>query len=225
MPGIVEQIDSLAALHEPVRRALYAYVAGRDGPASRDAAARAVGISRALAAFHLDKLVAAGLLDASYRRPTGKKGPGAGRPAKLYRRAARQLDVTVPARRYELAGRLLVRTLARHAPPATKSALRREARRLGREIGREQRERSKSGRVEGLLRECGYEPARSADGVVRMKNCPFHALQQDQRELTCGMNLALIRGMLDGLDARGVTATPESRPGFCCVALRTGRAT
>lgn len=220
MTAVTAQIESLAALHEPVRRALYAYVAGRDGPASRDAAARAVGISRALAAFHLDKLVSAGLLDASYQRRTGRSGPGAGRPAKLYRRAARQLDVTLPARRYELAGRLLVRTLARHAPPATRSALRREARRLGREIGRERRDGAKRGRVEGLLRECGYEPARSADGVVRMKNCPFHALQQDQRALTCGMNLALVRGMLDGLDVRGVSAAPESRPGFCCVALR-----
>src|SRR2546425_12818334 len=110
-PDLQYRIAAIASLDEPVRRELYLYVAGRGSEVGRDEAARALRISRALAAFHLDKLVQQGLLDASYRRLTARRGPGAGRPAKLYHRSARQLDVTLPERRYELAGRVLARAL------------------------------------------------------------------------------------------------------------------
>ena len=99
------QIAAIASLDDPVRRGLYLYVSGRGREVGRDEAARAVRISRALAAFHLDKLVQHGLLVTTYRRLTKRRGPGAGRPAKPYRRSDRQLDVTLPPRRYELAGR------------------------------------------------------------------------------------------------------------------------
>jgi len=99
-------IDDVAVLSEPVRRALYAHVAEQPQPVGRDAAAVAVGVSRSLAAFHLDRLVDAGLLDVTYRRLSGRSGPGAGRPAKLYLRSSRQVELSLPARRYELAARL-----------------------------------------------------------------------------------------------------------------------
>src|SRR2546425_5043200 len=124
-------IAAIASLHEPARRGLYLYVAGRRRDVGRDEAARALRISRALAAFHLDKLVQQGLLETSYRRLTGRRGPGAGRPAKLYRRSARQVDFTLPRRRYELAGRLLAQALTAAGSPAAGRALRRAASAVG----------------------------------------------------------------------------------------------
>jgi predicted ArsR family transcriptional regulator len=223
-----QQIRAVAVLDEPVRRALYAYVASSPDEVTRDAAARAAGISRALAAFHLDKLAAEGFLAVSYRRLSGRRGRGAGRPAKLYRPSGRQLDVTVPPRRYELAARLFVRTFAQHADPAARAALRRAARRLGAEIGAAARPttgrrplRARQVRqAEELLRDYGYEPVRCDRDIVRLRNCPFHALAQDQRALVCGMNLALIEGVVDGLGLRSVHAAADPQPGFCCVALQ-----
>src|SRR5580765_3916893 len=105
---VESQIDELASLAEPVRRKLYLYVAGRKGEVGRDEAARAVKVSRGLAGFHLDRLVEEGLLEASFKRLSGRSGPGAGRPSKVYRRASGQIEVSFPPRSYELAGRILV---------------------------------------------------------------------------------------------------------------------
>src|SRR5437879_12817988 len=132
------QIAAIASLHEPARRGLYLYVSSRRREVGRDEAARALRISRALAAFHLDKLVQQGLLDASYRRLTDRRGPGAGRPAKLYHRSTRQLDLTLPERRYELAGRVFARALTAVAPRG-RGALRRAARAEGRRLGADAR--------------------------------------------------------------------------------------
>lgn len=228
MSDLEQQIRAVAVLDEPLRRALYAYVKGSRGEVTRDAASGALGISRPLAAFHLDKLVAEGFLMVSYRRLSKRRGPGAGRPAKLYRPSGRQLDVTLPPRRYELAARLFVQTFAQHADPAARAALRRAARRLGAEIGaaarpaaRQRPPRARQVRqAEELLQDYGYEPVQCAGGVVRLRNCPFHALVQSQRALVCGMNLALIKGLVDGLGPPRIHAAPDPQPGFCCVALR-----
>src|ERR671928_2168041 len=93
-----QQLTGLAGLGDPLRRALYRYVAERGVPVSREDAAAAVGISRPLAAYHLDKLIDDGLLEARYQRRSGRRGPGAGRPAKHYVRADRQLELSLPAR-------------------------------------------------------------------------------------------------------------------------------
>src|SRR5882762_11088396 len=135
------QIAAIASLHEPARRGLYLYVSSRRREVGRDEAARALRISRALAAFHLDKLVQQGLLEASYRRLTPRRGPGAGRPAKLYHRSSRQVDLTLPERRYELAGRVLARALTA-VEPAARGALQRAARAEGRTLGAAARART-----------------------------------------------------------------------------------
>ena len=59
-PDLSEQLSSVAALAEPVRRRLYVYVATQRGPVGRAAAAAAAGVPRTVAAFHLDRLVEAG---------------------------------------------------------------------------------------------------------------------------------------------------------------------
>jgi predicted ArsR family transcriptional regulator len=230
VPGtdLERQIAAIALLDEPIRRGLYLFIVERRCEVGRDEAARALRISRALAAFHLDKLVQQGLLDASYRRLTARRGPGAGRPAKLYQRSSRQVDLTLPERRYELAGRVLARALTAVAP-AARAALARAARAEGRTLGAVARNRTgANGGTDRLLAnalavlgECGYDPAR-VNGEVRLRNCPFDALANECRPLVCGMNLALLRGLLAAAGARGTRAelrAPEA--GSCCVVLKT----
>jgi predicted ArsR family transcriptional regulator len=223
------QIGAIAALGERARRALYEYVVSQPEPVSRDQAAQAVGIGRPLAAFHLDRLVHEGLLQPSYRRLGGRSGPGAGRPSKLYQRASTDVSVSLPQREYELAARLLARAMAATPVEQPREALDEAAHELGESIGREARERC--GRRPGrrrireaalsLLRDRGFEPYFDAEGVVRLRNCPFHALAAEQPELVCGMNLSLIRGMTDGLgDEAGGEVILDPAPPLCCVALR-----
>ena len=220
------QIAGLAVLEEPVRRSLYFYVAYRQRDVSRDEAAEAVGISRALAGFHLDRLVAEGLLEASFRRLSGRTGPGAGRPAKLYRRSGRELEVSLPQRSYKLAGRILATAMEATQPGATE-VLAPTAHAIGEEIGRDARARvgprpSKKRLMAGTMAALaanGYEPDQDG-GEIRLHNCPFHYLASEHRQLVCGMNLALIEGVVDGLDVPGVEPRLDPKPGMCCVALR-----
>jgi len=108
-PTQPDRLGAIGALSEPTRRALYEHVAATGDWVSRDQAADAVGLERGTAAHHLDRLAADGLLDVDYQRLSGRRGPGAGRPAKLYRRSRRQFEVSLPPRDYELAGHLLAR--------------------------------------------------------------------------------------------------------------------
>jgi predicted ArsR family transcriptional regulator len=216
-------LASLSTLDDPVRRRLYEVVTRQRGPVGRDEAAAGAGVGRALAVYHLDKLVESGLLAATYQRPPGRSGPGAGRPAKLYARADREFAVTVPPRSYELAARLLVHAVEADASGQSRAALGQAARRLGAEAGRGYRaERGDAGRCDGVedaLTSQGYEPCRGGDSVIRLRNCPFHHLAERHREVVCGMNLALIEGLTEGLGAAGWRPALDPRPGYCCVAL------
>jgi len=218
-----KKLESLAALDEPARRKLYLYVAGRDGDVSRDEAARATRVSRALAAFHLDKLVKAGLLEATFRRLSGRGGPGAGRPSKLYRRASAPIEVSLPRRRYELAAHVLAQTLAATKSEGSIEVLREAAREWGSRLAQEVSNGSRSApslrRATNALQVCGFEPLLTPDGEVVLRNCPFDSLRAQSRELICGMNLALIEGLLAGLDLREVQARLAPREGMCCVSL------
>ena len=217
------QVEALSALDDPVRRRLHRLVESR-GELSRDQAARAAGVSRALAAFHLDKLVEAGLLEASFRRLSGRSGPGAGRPSKLYRRSALQLDITLPQRRYEWAAQVLARALGSSASPETTRALRDAARAHGEGIGRDLRKPSAKTlplrAAAAALGTCGFDPALAPEGQLVLRNCPFASLREGCRDVVCGMNLALIEGVLGGLGVEGITAALEPQPDTCCVALR-----
>lgn len=213
MRDLDARLDRLAALGEPVRRALYTYVRTQPEWVSREDAAAAVGVAHHTAKFHLDRLVADGLLAFEYRRPPGRGGPGAGRPAKVYR-AAGDLEVSVPPRRYDLAGRLLVRALA--ASARSKQPVERTVAKVARDAGREEAKRSFGpNRLLKTLDACGYEPS-ATKGMTVLTNCPFHDLAEEDRALVCGMNLAFVQGVLEGL---GANATAELAPsdGRCCV--------
>ncbi len=222
------QIGAIASLGERARRALYEYVVAQTEPVSRDQAAQALGIGRPLAAFHLDRLVQEGLLEASYRRLGGRSGPGAGRPSKLYGRASAEVSVSLPAREYELAARLMARAIAASSDDGRSATLEEAATVLGESMGRDVRERCgpRPGRgavrevALGLLRDRGFEPHLDG-GALRLRNCPFHALAAEHPDLVCGMNLALVAGMLRGLGASaGGEVVLDPVPGLCCVAVR-----
>ncbi|MFE9746756.1 helix-turn-helix transcriptional regulator [Saccharothrix saharensis] len=218
-------ISAVAALDEPTRRRLYDFVVRRPAPVSRDEAAEAVGAARTTVAFHLDRLVAEGLLEVVHERRTGRTGPGAGRPAKLYRRSAEQIAVSLPDRRYELAGLLLADALAEAEtsgePPRT--VLHRRARDLGRDLGETARADAPADRdgrlaVVEALESFGFEPRAAEPGTsIVLGNCPFHALARQHTELVCGMNLCLLDGLLDGLAATDLTARLAPSADHCCV--------
>jgi predicted ArsR family transcriptional regulator len=214
-PELDRRLTALASLGDPLRRALYRAVTGRDGGVGRDEAAAAVGVSRALAAYHLDKLTEAGLLDTRFERRTGRRGPGAGRTAKLYLRSASPVEVALPARDYELMAGLLARAVEADPSGGAGSALDRAARAMGAEVAAE---RDDDAEVASVLADRGYEPYQD-EGVLRLRNCPFGRLAEAHRELVCHANLAFMEGLLDGLGRGGLRAVLEPRPGRCCVAF------
>jgi predicted ArsR family transcriptional regulator len=219
------RLNRIGMLAEPVRRALYRFVAGQGEPVTRDQAAAAVGVARHVAKFNLDRLVAEGLLEADYRRPPGRGGPGAGRPAKTYRRAEREVEVSLPERRYEVAARLLLQTVAsaERAHPDVVGELERVSvdtgRRLGSATARPGEWRDKDEAISDVLADHGYEPRPDRDGIT-LVNCPFHALVRDETDIVCRMNRCFLEGLLDGLGAERYAAQLDPEPGRCCVRIR-----
>ena len=221
-------VAALAALGDPLRRRLYRFVSGQDHPVGRDEAAEGVGISRSTAAFHLDRLVDDGLLDAEFRRLTGRQGPGAGRPAKLYRRAAREISVSLPARRYQLAAGLLAAAVSESTTTGAPvgAALDRLARERGAQMagtvashpGRRATRATLAGAASEALASEGYEPRAGTSEIV-LVNCPFSAVVADQPEVVCRMNLALLEGFTTSLSGEGMTARLQPTEGSCCVRL------
>jgi predicted ArsR family transcriptional regulator len=207
-----DSIEALAILAEPTRRRVYDAVRTAPEPLGRDRVAAQLGIGRPLAAFHLEKLAEAGILAVEFRRLRDRRGPGAGRPAKLYRAARAAIEASLPRRRYGLAADLFAGSLASRDLPG----LHRAAHDRGEAIGTPA---AGTGLVEALAAN-GYEPEVQPDGEVLLRNCPFDDVAKSHRGVTCPMNLALLDGLRDGLggDSAGL-ATPRAidRPGYCCV--------
>jgi predicted ArsR family transcriptional regulator len=215
------QATGVAALADPTRRALYEYVVSRPEPVGREEAAGALELAAHTANFHLDRLVDAGLLTTEFRRLTGRTGPGAGRPAKLYRRADRQWSVSLPDRHYDLVGDILASGIerARASGSTLEVAIDEAASDTGRAIG----SAAAPGDLEtfaDVLAGQGFEPRLDDDDTVLLANCPFDALAKTHTELVCGLNRSFVQGVADGLGCAGVTAHLEPEPGQCCVKAR-----
>ncbi len=212
---MADPVAAVAALDEPTRRRLYDFVVRQTAPISKDEAAQAVELPRTTAAFHLDKLVEMGLLTVVRQRRTGRTGPGAGRPAKLYQRSEGQIEVCLPDRRYEAASHLLADALveAESSGEPVREVLNRRAYEWGSDLAA-----SASGEVTEALADLGFEPRENGCSIL-LGNCPFHSLAQRHTRLVCGMNLCLVSGLLDGIEADGVTARLDPSPGRCCVRL------
>ena len=203
----VATLDALATLADPTRRSLYEYVAGSSSAISRDEAAAAVGVSRQVAAYHLDRMAEDGLLEIEFRRLTGRSGPGAGRPSKLYRRSSKDHEVSIPPRRYGLAARVLLDAARRG--DLDEDAINEAARASSVEIG--------TIGLADALTATGYEPV-TEQGETRFRNCPFHELRERDQDTTCGMNLALVEGMVEGSGVK-TKAVLAPEDGYCCVRL------
>jgi predicted ArsR family transcriptional regulator len=274
---VVEQeragLAALSSLGDPVRSQLYEFVAGSAGPVRRDEAAAATGIGRALAAYHLDKLVGLGLLTASHQRSPTHARRGAGRPAKVYVRSGHEFAVTVPPREYELAASLLAQAIESDSGGTSRAALHAVARRRGTELGKQHRacgpqpasmrpagvrpagmrpasvrrpasvDRIRPDSVrpdsmrpasvrpdsagsdgarqaaEAALRAHGFEPARDQAGHIVLRNCPFRQLAIRNPDLICGMNLAFIEGLTEGVGGTGLRPALDPEPGRCCVVI------
>lgn len=222
-------IGAVAALDDELRQGMYAYIRRARRPVTRDEAAASVGISRKLAAFHLDKLVDAGLLRARYEAVGGIRKVG--RTPKVYEPTDIDIRVTIPERRHEvLADILMDAVLTEGEGESARQAAVRVASRRGEEIGAAERARTKPGRLgaeraltllEGLLARHGFEPGRESPTCVRLRNCPFHPLAARAPDLVCGVNRAFLDGMLNGLEAAKVEAVLVPRAGECCVELRS----
>jgi predicted ArsR family transcriptional regulator len=209
-----ERWNAVTALSEPSRRALYEYVRHQDHPVAREEAAAATAMTRALAAFHLDKLVEAGLLSARYAAPAGRER-GRGRAPKVYKATGSGLTVTIPDRRYELIADILAEAVAGGEQPAAEAAARLAYRR-----GRDLSTVVPPGQdVVGALTGLGFEPRRDPEAVT-LHNCPFHALAARHTALVCGLNHAFVSGLVDGLGMTDSAPVLVPRAGRCCVELR-----
>lgn len=211
------QAAGIGTLAEPIRRALYEYVVSQPEPVGRAQAASAVGLPAHKAIFHLDRLVEEGLLEVEFRRLSGRTGPGAGRPSKLYRRSAREWSISLPARRYDLVGHILATAVdrARWEQVTLDTALDEVATTKGQAVGR----RARPTPLPDVLAGQGYEP-RTEDDVLVLANCPFDSLAQEHTELVCGLNRTFLQGVVDGLGQDDVEACLEPERGQCCVKVR-----
>jgi predicted ArsR family transcriptional regulator len=220
--------QALATLSDPRRRDVYDLVAGADGPVTRDQVSETLGMTRSLAAFHLDKLADIGLLDVSFARsPDRPAGRGAGRPSKRYQLSDLDVGISIPPRRYDIVGRILARAIGAGGPDGSPwETARQEGRRLaeGYLEGGSAPPGTLAAQVEHVLADTGYAPL--ADGVhLRLRNCPFHSVADAMPELVCSVNHGFLTGILEGLGAdASMTATPvDSRErGCCCVDVDTG---
>lgn len=228
---MTDAFSAIGSLADPVRRRLYAVVAGRDDGLGREEAAREAGVPTHTARFHLDKLVHEGLLSVEHRRLSGRTGPGAGRPAKIYRRSDTEVAVSLPERGYELVGRVFAAAVERslEGAPLTE-ALADEARAEGTRDGAaydgrsDEVERGELGRVAEVLSGRGFEPTRVGDGLV-LRNCPFDALAREHTALVCGVNRDYVGGVLDGLACDHTAARLDPGPDRCCVRVEESRVT
>jgi predicted ArsR family transcriptional regulator len=220
----------VAALDDGTRQRIYAFVREEGRPVTREEVAGRVGISRKLAAFHLDKLLDRGLLAAHYARPPGRSGPGAGRSAKMYRPSDLEIEISIPERRYDLLGEILVDAIEH---PGRGESSRDAAARLARERGVDLGERIRRegstrpagaeralSMAEVTLGDHGFEPYRVAPDELALRNCPFRTLAQQAPDLVCDMNRAFVEGLLRGLGNTTVEAVLTRVPDRCCVSLR-----
>ena len=218
---VAADVAAVALLDEPTRRRIYEHLRAHAVPLSRDDVAGALCLPRRTAAFHLDRLAEEGLLAVTFARPSGRSGPGAGRPAKLYQRSGREVSVSLPPRQYDLAGRLLAGAVveAEQSGESPRVVLERRARDLGQALARERGGQDDRPVLMDLLDENGYEP-QVAGGDILLRNCPFHAMAQEHTELVCGMNLHLLEGVLEGFGTTGLHACLDPGPLRCCVRLK-----
>jgi predicted ArsR family transcriptional regulator len=214
-------LTSLSALSHPVRRRLYELVIQAPRAIGRDEAAMSAGVSRSLAAYHLEKLTEQGLLEASFAREGSRAGPGAGRPAKVYRRSRREFILCTPPRDYQLLGELLARAADKDRTGAVRATLEHVAYTYGQTVGESAKQVGRTGAtgLSRVLHQRGYEPFEDDGGMLLLQNCPFESVAADCPEVVCELNLRLVEGLIAGLDVRSARAVFDPADERCCVTI------
>lgn len=228
MKDLNAKIGQLTLLKDRLRRSMYLFARRNPTGVTREEVARELGVSRRLAAFHLDKLADEGLVEFHYARPPGRSGPGAGRPAKVYRPIDPEIEVSLPERRYDLMGALLTDSIAGGTAQQTdeaKSVAYRKGFELGQDVKKQQRLRPPGAEraisiATKLLGEYGFEP-RENDGELSLMNCPFYALSQRSPELVCALNHSFLEGIVRGLGNQTLDVALMPAKGQCCVRIRS----
>jgi predicted ArsR family transcriptional regulator len=224
--AFARRVSMLGALSDPVRRALYRFVAEQPGAVSREQAADGVDVPHHKAKFHLDRLVDEGLLVTEFRRLTGRTGPGAGRPAKLYRRVRKEVSVSVPSRRYDLAGRVLADATERALEglpieDALEDAAVDAADAVVAAADAEDKGVDELTRVAEALAPLGYEP-RVDESELHLANCPFDRLAGDHPAVVCRMNRTFVDAVVERLDCRDLETGSSAAGDHCCVRVSRG---
>lgn len=210
-----EQLAAVASINDPIRRSLFDFVAKSDAPVGRDAAASALGLARSTAAFHLDRLVDEGALSVEFKRLSGRTGPGAGRPAKVYCRPRHEIAVSIPERHYELVGDLLATAIseANRTGEPVHETLTRVSTETGRDLG------ERAGSLEAVLENVGFEPLPDGTGGMTLTNCPFHRLVATNPDVVCAANLGLLHGAAAGAADCTHDVVFDPGEGHCCVRI------
>lgn len=219
---LADDAAGIGALANPLRRRLYEYVSSQDDAVGREAAAAALGVPLHRVRTQLDRLADEGLLDIEFRRLSGRTGPGAGRPAKLYRRSQREFSVSLPARRYDLVGHILATAIEATAADGLRASevmdgiAYDEGRKSG--DGCATDELGPIDRLSCALGELGYEPKRTGD-TLSLRNCPFDTVSKEHTELVCGLCRSFVHGVCDAVDAGEFDAVLDPESGLCCVKI------
>jgi predicted ArsR family transcriptional regulator len=202
--------EPLDAVADPGLRAALLFARSQAEPITADDAAAALEVHRNVARGRLDRLAAAGLLEVTRERRTGRSGPGAGRPAKVYRVAPELEAIEFPPRHFDE----LVAALVEELP---ESALRRAGAQFGRQLAMAAGLRPVRDLVRGLGRACaavrslGYQASLvSVEGdraVISTPTCPLRPLvarRPETAEIDRGMWAGLVERALDGVRAEDV---------------------
>lgn len=183
------------------RRAVYLHVSKAAGPVTVNEVADAFGIHRNAAKHHLDRLLASGLLRAEFRRVNGRKGPGAGRPSKLYSSTDAEISFSVPERHYDVLAHLLLQALTQGDDLEIVGA------RFGRQLAEARRAahpgESTADATQAILDGLGFRPnvEQDDDGHVWVttENCPFGWVAAEATEgQVCRLDRSIVAGVLEG---------------------------
>ena len=200
-----EQLGALASsLGDATRRGIYISVRESAEPVTASQIAAIFDLHANVARHHLDKLVADGYMRVTHRRRHGKRGPGAGRPAKHYEPTPKEVSVQFPERRLDLLAELLLRVVEKLG--TTQAALLAEE--VGVEFGREL-----AGEI-GMPEDAGFATAVQAvakammgvgfqtstdaeDHMMVTKYCPFGETATNHPEIVCRLDQGIVRGLLE----------------------------
>lgn len=221
-----DQLDALtSALGDPTRRGIY--VAARESaePLTASQVARLFDIHPNVARHHLDHLVSDGYLEVTRKRPSGRNGPGAGRPAKCYTVTDKAIDLHYPERHPELLVQLLLDVISEIGSDDISEVARRVGKRHGSQLAAEV----------GVPEQEGYEVAvtavaRAMTGAgftmsadIDMERlitscCPFGEQAIAHPHVVCSLDQGLVEGLMGDVEGCGApTVRPHAAANDACV--------